>query len=348
MSEQEFETYLEAVARRLALSPGRREEIRDELRGHLEERWAEVDGPGVDRAQAVRRVLEEFGPAERLAVGISRPYRRRVRRIAGTVAASLLLTVLIPLHFPSAPRAGGVDAARARSVAGSGLPLLSLTPLATEVTAGPVEDRASAALERSIAVKLEEVPLSEAFDELREATDANLWVNWVALESEGVERDRPLSMALHDVPFRRVLDLVCAELNAGGPQVAYGVSENVIEISTLSELRAPQADSLTVRRVYDARPILDASWPEGKAPPAATGDGPTERIRARGELARERADLLADLIRSQVDPQQWFANGGLSASVNHFAGLLVVRAPADTQEKVADLIAQLTERLADR
>lgn len=80
MSEREFETYLTLLCRLLRLDAAQREVIARELRDHLEERLAELKARGVDREEAVRSALDEFGDAAGLAAEfslIARNVRRR-------------------------------------------------------------------------------------------------------------------------------------------------------------------------------------------------------------------------------------------------------------------------------
>ena len=63
MSNEEFENYLALVSRLLRLNRSQREMIRNEMRDHLETRVEEMVDSGVDRKDAIRSALEEFGDA---------------------------------------------------------------------------------------------------------------------------------------------------------------------------------------------------------------------------------------------------------------------------------------------
>ena len=67
MSNEEFENYLALVSRLLRLNRSQREMIRNEMRDHLETRVEEMVDSGVDRKDAIRSALEEFGDAAGLA-----------------------------------------------------------------------------------------------------------------------------------------------------------------------------------------------------------------------------------------------------------------------------------------
>ena len=354
MSEQEFETYLDQVCARLGLSRERREEIREELRSHLDEHWERISGSGQDRERCVGRVLAEFGPPDRLAAAITRPYHRRVWRIAGVVAASLLLTMLIQIQLRPGQlpdrRSSASPTTEYTMLAGSGGPLL--TQIAGADDEPEPQDEALRALYMRVpVVAFDNEPLEAVFDSLRGLTDANIWVNWSALEASGVDRDTPVSLRLKDVTLGRLLDLLCAQTGELG-ELRFGQSDNVIEISTSDMLRSPTPDIDTVQVVYDVRSILDAArtrWAKrpqedsrrqggrsgGGSPwgPTQTSDTPVP-------------DELSSIITDSIAPNTWRVNGGLYSTLEHFAGLLLVRAPSVVQDQVADLLEQIESRLA--
>ena len=67
MSNEEFENYLTLVSRLLRLDRRQREMIRHEMRDHMESRVEEMVKSGVERNDAIRCALEEFGDAAGLA-----------------------------------------------------------------------------------------------------------------------------------------------------------------------------------------------------------------------------------------------------------------------------------------
>ena len=67
MSNEEFENYLALVSKLLRLDRRQRDMIGNEMRDHMETRVEEMVESGVDRTEAVRCALEEFGDAAGLA-----------------------------------------------------------------------------------------------------------------------------------------------------------------------------------------------------------------------------------------------------------------------------------------
>ena len=340
MSEEEFERYLDTVSSRLGFAIGRKNEIREELRAHLDDRWDELEGSGLPRDRRVERVLEEFGPAERLGAGIAQPYRRRLGRVAGVVAASLMFTLLLHGRFwaPGPATSGGPGGGS--FLAGSGLTVLA----GTGEDAGTQDYAFQALHQRVPEINFYDEPLEAVFDFLRETTGANIWVNWSALANEGIDPDTLVSMQLKDVPVARMLELLFAEFNVGGGDVRFGHGRNVIEISTVGYLRSPIPEIDTVQAVYDVKAVLDAATAVLQATPP-TDHGGQDHAEWLIDIQREAAEQLTSVVTRSITPDAWTANGGTD-SIEHFAGLLVVRAPEVTQAKVADLLKHMGERLA--
>ncbi|MEM6394060.1 MAG: permease prefix domain 1-containing protein [Planctomycetota bacterium] len=153
MPEAEFETYLAAMAKLLRLSPGQRDAIAGELRDHLESRLAELRELGVERDEAVRRALDEFGDMAVLSDDLARPQRDLKRRrlmqtsfatAALAAIAVLITTSLLPSSNPaSVPpvAAGGAETAEERqSIAAEEVANATGEPAAAEEKDEPLFD----------------------------------------------------------------------------------------------------------------------------------------------------------------------------------------------------------------
>jgi acyl-CoA reductase-like NAD-dependent aldehyde dehydrogenase len=106
MSEREFESYLQLLARMLHLSPEQRDAIAAELRDHLDSRLSELTDAGVERDQAVHQALAEFGDASAFAHDLLEPARHRCRRrlvhpTVGTLAAAAAIALGFMYLLPS-------------------------------------------------------------------------------------------------------------------------------------------------------------------------------------------------------------------------------------------------------
>ncbi len=106
MSEQEFEAYLDLLARMLKLTPTQRDAIAHELRDHMEDRLEELQARGVPRDEAVRLALDEFGDANVLAseftsIAKQRNRRRMMQTTFGTLAACAAIALSISFLLPN-------------------------------------------------------------------------------------------------------------------------------------------------------------------------------------------------------------------------------------------------------
>lgn len=110
MSQQEFEHYLDLLARMVRLTPQQRDRIADELRTHLEDRLDDLEHQGHDRDTAVRLALEGFGDANVLATDLSDTVRRgtrnkqkrlAIRTTTATLVAAAVVTFVVMTLTPT-------------------------------------------------------------------------------------------------------------------------------------------------------------------------------------------------------------------------------------------------------
>lgn len=349
MSEPEFERYLEDVAARLRLPSHRKNEIRDELRVHLDEHWDAIGATGGDRPQRIRQVLDDFGRSDRLAAAVARPYHRRAWRIAGLVAASLALAFVVQFRSwpvdPTAGRGWVSPTGNRPALAGSPVPLLAEV---AGVIAGPsaAEDVGYQAFGYRIeTVSFLDHPLEEVLAKLSQESGANIWVNWGQLQDVGIDGDSMVSMQLEDVSLARLLDLLCASLGEDEGLISFGYSDNVIEISTPSTLHSPRPEIDTVQAVYDVRAIVDAAEARWEK---SAHEEPRRREKDPGCFPEPETNIqedLCEIIRNSISPDMWMVNGGTQGTIQYFAGLLVIRAPVVVHARIADLLAQLQQSL---
>jgi len=73
--------------------------------------------------------------------------------------------------------------------------------------------------------------MSDVIAFLRDFTDANINVNWAALERAGVSKDTRIEMDLRDIRVSQALSLIFQAAGAGN-LVTYYADENIIQITT--------------------------------------------------------------------------------------------------------------------
>ena len=163
----------------------------------------------------------------------------------------------------------------------------------------------------------QDVPLEQVMEWLADYVDTNVWVRWQVLEQSGVERDKPISIRVRDLPLRQVLWIILTE--AGGPEVklAYATMENLLIISTWSNLNEE-----LITKVYEV-PDLVARIPRfknGVRVDAARALQPDNRGVSEGTAQSPPGDSddpkqavqeLIAMIVETVEPDSWVVNGGL-------------------------------------
>ncbi len=211
-------------------------------------------------------------------------------------------------------------------------------------------------------------PFDKVIEYLRNASNTNIFVNWATLQGAGVDKNTPISVNLHDVPFSKALTTV---LSAVGPQASlgYAIDEGVITISTKDDL---QSDKYKVTRIYDIRDML--VQPDDNVKPPSfnlqqiTQNGVTQGGQSGGgqgalgggggglfnqtsttDQPKSRDDIVKEIITaitSTVAPDSWRDQGGTIGAVRELNGQLIVTQISDNQSAVFNLLAQLRETRA--
>ena len=187
-------------------------------------------------------------------------------------------------------------------------------------------------------IDFNQIALADALEYLRDTTGMNIFVNWAALESIGVDQSTPITVKLRQIGVRKLLDLM---LNSASPgQLSWFVDDNVIHITS-----ADLSNQAMVTRMYPVEDLmleipnfkgpqmdLDTNGQGGGAPFDGSGNDDDE-----GRSEDERAQELIHLIQMMVVPDTWQENGGLS-SIEYFGGSLIVIAPRKVHELLGGVI----------
>jgi len=186
---------------------------------------------------------------------------------------------------------------------------------------------------RITVVDVNQTSLADTLDWLRDVTGANIFVNWAALESTGVDQSTPVTVKLRQIPVSKLLDLM---LNSAAPgQLAWYIDDNIIHITT-----ADIANQAMITRIYPVEdllleipnfvgPEMELSTDASSGAPFGSGSGDNNDDDEKGEL--DRANDLIRLIEMMVVPDTWQDNGGMS-SIQYFDGSLIVTAPRKVHE----------------
>ena len=81
------------------------------------------------------------------------------------------------------------------------------------------------------AAKLDNVPLRDAIDFLRDIAGVNINVDWKSLAAANISKETQINLNLHDVSAAKVLSLVLSQAGPGD-LLTYFIDQNVVEITT--------------------------------------------------------------------------------------------------------------------
>jgi hypothetical protein len=239
---------------------------------------------------------------------------------------------------------------RRRILSAVAIGMLGFALAAPQRASGAAPGRTTASLNRTLPeMKFDGVALVDAIDFVRDITNANITVNWKALEAAGVTRDTVINLKLRNVSLRKALTLMLAEAS-GGEGVTYTIDSGVIEITTTD-----LANQQTYTRVYPVGDLLmdipnftdapDFSLQSqsqsggrgggggGQSLFGGAGNGGGQAGESTGSTRQERADELLNLIRETIYPDIWRENGG-TASIRMYRDSLVVTAPRHVHEAI--------------
>lgn len=228
-------------------------------------------------------------------------------------------------------------------------------------------------------VKFDAVPFTDAIDFFHNVTtpQANIFVNWKALEGAGIDKSAPVTLHFHDIPFSKALELVLNDVG-GTVKLGYTVSDGIIQVSTLEDLPS----KLDLPAVYDINDLLlpaqDFTGPQINLSSQQTSSIPTPGQTGGGgsgggqslfggsggggqngqngnNPAPTRMELLDGImtaIKTTINHDSWVDNGaptgtgGTLAELPPGSGQLVVVQTSDANQKIRGLLAKLREARA--
>lgn len=352
MRDPEFESYLDLLSRFLRLSGRQREEIRRELRAHLDEALQEANERGEPANEALRQVLSDFGDAAELAARFQYSHRRRRWIMNATLSAACIAFALVTATFFD-PQTQRADAAR-----------LPGGPPDAVSSQSNRDDQIRAALQRVIPeVQLVDQPLEQALQWIASAMNVNVHIQWNLLQNAGVNRDTIINCKVKGLSVERVLRLMFDEID--GP-ISYAVQDGVLVISTPDQLRKHLKTE-----VYDVRELIGLTelniaaqkrraekFPaKERLDSAAVQTEPrvsTEPANSAKSFPAQPADdetppsrRVVELVTKMVSPDTWDVNGG-TASIEEFNGVLVIRQYDMVHQQVRELLDSLRSTLIER
>lgn len=159
--------------------------------------------------------------------------------------------------------------------------------------------------------------LGQAFDALRDATGANIFVNWKSLEEFHIDRLDDVTFSARNVPLGDALRALLQIGSMGREDLAFSIQNNTIVVNTAERTRWATLET----RVYDIRDLL---------------------VGLSGKQRQERVALVIDLLKNDIDPDSWTApNGDIHGHIQEMQGQLIIAQIATNQRAIARLIEHL-------
>lgn len=201
----------------------------------------------------------------------------------------------------------------------------------------------------------QDAPLEQVMEHLQELQEINIHVDWEDLEFNGIERDKPVTIQLRNLPFSTVLKEILSQ--AGGDiRLGYSVSEGLLRIATKDKL-----DRDKVVLVYDIRDLLvnvprfnnaatlDPAQALQQQGQAGGGGGAGAQLFQSTQQNQQREDeqdgdlveRLMEIIRQTVEPDSWVETGGGDASLRELNGQLIIYNTSDAHGQIRGLLDQL-------
>ncbi len=209
-------------------------------------------------------------------------------------------------------------------------------------------------------VRFENTPFEQALAFLTDQTNANVTVDWTDLDTALVERSRekPISMRLSQLPFKRVLSELLAQAGGEVP-LGYAVSDGVLRIATKEKLGR---DKMVL--AYDVRDLLgdipQAPQPKWDKPLAGADTGGRSSLFSeistgnssssseKSSLGGEKMTQLKSIIRATVEPDTWMDMGAGPAggTMQDMNGQLIVYNTSAAHSQIVDLLGKLRKTQA--
>jgi hypothetical protein len=268
-----------------------------------------------------------------------------MRRIAAFVVAVLLVVSLSTASAQSTTRPAALGAGASQPKKTDAAKVESGRTIPLKQT-----DAKRALMTRLPETRLDDVRLDDAIDFLRDASGANIHVNWRALETVNITRETPVTVRMSPMPLRNLLKYVLTE--ADGQNLAtFYPDDGVIEVTT-REL----ADRRMITKVYPVEDLL-LTIPDFTDPPnfqiqqqrasgGGGGGGGGQSLLGSGQVTQDensqvaksaRGQELVQLVMDTVQPDVWRENGG-TASIRFFRGRLIVTAPPSVHEQIGGAV----------
>lgn len=346
ISPREFDDYVGLLSKLLKLRTSQREAISDELRLHLEERFAALTEQGVAPQKAISLALAEFGDAAALAAQFSSVARLQKRRWMMRFVFTSTVTIVVAVAVGISMWPDG---------SGNAGTAMAQTQQAARKTVKPLKDaemvanaKTMAKLEQIGKVNFDDQTLTEVAEFFSKVGDLQVLLNMRALQEDGIEPDLPIAFRMSNVPIKVLLRRMLAEY-----ELAYTLDHGVVIITTQDNaecqmiIRVYRVDDLvrSGKRAVAGKPRPSVVDKNAAGTPGSASPG---RVIAKPLKSTGNADMdaLIKLITSTVNYNTWQTVGG-EGVISQYRGALVITQTMTVQMKVEKLLNELRQAISD-
>lgn len=237
------------------------------------------------------------------------------------------------------------------------------------------ESEASRAITRKLQqtageIHFDGIAFEQLIDHLRDLTGLNIVVNWSALETAAIEKDKEVSLKLMagTVKYETALKLILEEVGGGEVELAYEIGDGVVQISTKEDLarrttvQVYNVQDLIIRVPdFEGRQInlnnignsqrggLGGAQGGGGGGQGGGGifDGGGQQPQGQGDTnGTDNLARLVNLIQTTIDPESWREAGGNTGAINDLNNQIIVTQTATAHNQLRDLLKQLRQARA--
>lgn len=262
MPEHEFQIYLSVLSRLMKLDEQQKSAIADELSDHLEERFEELVRSGMDRDEAIRQALDEFGDASGLAVDLTRVSQKRIRRIimrSGLATAALLFIGFgWAFLFPPANDALNTDPQLvAQDTPGTTTEIVEASQVVQDKLKisldANLSDFMAPFLSKQVTFNFADTPLTDVMLTVQRQNQFPILLDVVAIEEAGLLTDEPINFNVEKIRVDQALDLMLSEF-----ELTWFIDDGILHVTTIEV-----ANEILRNRSYDLAPFRAAGIAPG-------------------------------------------------------------------------------------
>jgi hypothetical protein len=189
-----------------------------------------------------------------------------------------------------------------------------------------IDERVPAFERRLPEVRFDDVPLEKAFALIAEMAQANLVIDWGAVEKQSeISRSSVITLHLKDVTFRQALSVLLDLGSKGEPQLGcYTDGDAIVVVPT------GYGYGRRYTRVYEIRDIIDGTmrFVRAHATPGAVNEENDYKY---------WVDTITAMLQSTISPDAWDQRGGLD-QMNELGGRLIVTTNLENHRRIEALL----------